>query len=70
MYAEINSEKDKYLILCAVGGYFGLHRFIAGRWKTGILWLFTAGLFFIGWLVDLAVIALGKFKDKDGFYIS
>jgi len=70
MYAEIRSEKDRLLLLCAVGGYFGLHRFMVGRWKTGLLWLFTAGLFMIGWIVDLVVIAIGRFKDKDGFRVS
>ena len=34
-------------------GILGLHRFYMGRWVTGLLWLFTGGLFFVGALVDL-----------------
>ena len=33
---------------------------------TGILYLFTGGLFGIGWLIDLVKIATGKFTDKNG----
>ena len=33
-------------------GMFGLHRFYLGRWKSGLLWLCTGGLFGVGWLVD------------------
>ena len=32
----------------------------------GILYLFTGGLFGIGWLIDLVKIATGKFTDKNG----
>jgi TM2 domain-containing membrane protein YozV len=34
-------------------GIFGVHRFYQGKWITGILYLFTGGLFLIGWLYDL-----------------
>lgn len=33
---------------------------------TGIIWLFTCGLFGIGWLVDLVMILLGAFRDNMG----
>ena len=39
-------------ILLTFGGVFGLHRFYLGRWKSGLLWLFTGGLFGIGWAFD------------------
>ena len=33
-------------------GFTGSHRFYYGRPVTGTIWLFTLGLFFIGWIVD------------------
>lgn len=39
-----------------VFGFMGAHRFYYGKRKSGILYFFTLGLFFIGWLVDLFLI--------------
>jgi TM2 domain-containing membrane protein YozV len=39
-------------ILLVYLGYFGIHRFYMRKWFTGVLWLFTGGLFTIGWLYD------------------
>ncbi len=46
--------KDKWVAfcLCLFGGYFGAHKFYEGKTGTGILYLFTAGLFGIGWIAD------------------
>ena len=41
------------LICCILGGWFGLHHFIDGNFKKGILYLFTGGIFFIGWIIDI-----------------
>ena len=40
-------------VLLAFLGLFGLHRFYMGKWITGIIYLFTAGLLGIGYLYDL-----------------
>jgi len=40
-------------ILLTFLGVFGIHRFYLGKWITGIIWMFTGGLFFIGYLFDL-----------------
>ncbi len=34
-------------------GFLGAHRFYFGKPLSGTLYLFTLGLFFIGWFVDL-----------------
>jgi TM2 domain-containing membrane protein YozV len=46
-------------------GFTGAHRFYYGRQITGIIWLFTCGLFLIGWLVDLFLIpSLDRSADR------
>lgn len=44
------------LLLCFFLGFFGLHKFYEGKIGMGILYILTAGLFGIGWLVDIFVI--------------
>jgi len=39
-------------ILLTFLGVFGIHRFYMGKWGTGLIYLFTLGLFGIGWLYD------------------
>ncbi len=62
------SEKSR-LVTLILGGWFGwlgAHRFYVGKTGTAILWLFTFGLFGIGYFVDAIMIILGKFYDKSG----
>ena len=50
--------KNKWVsfFLCLFLGFFGAHKFYEGKVGMGVLYLFTAGLFGIGWIVDLIVI--------------
>src|SRR5678816_4641868 len=37
-------------------GFVGVHKFYLGKMGWGILYIFTGGLFVIGWLVDIFTI--------------
>ncbi len=39
-------------ILLTFLGLFGVHRMYMGKWVTGIIYLLTGGLFFIGYIYD------------------
>ena len=52
MYTSGKFDYTVAWVLHTFFGMFGLHRFYLGRWKTGLLWLCTVGLFGVGWLVD------------------
>lgn len=47
--------KNKWvaLALCICLGVFGAHKFYEGKAGMGILYLFTGGLFCIGWIIDI-----------------
>lgn len=65
------SHKSKLvaLLLALFLGFWGIHRFYAGKIFTGIIWLLTGGFFFIGWLYDIIKIASGTFKDGNNMPI-
>lgn len=48
-------EKDKWISfwLCLFLGYFGAHKFYENKIGMGFLYLFTMGLFGIGWICDI-----------------
>lgn len=70
---SINASPKSFvaaLILCFLLGGLGVHRFYVGKIGTGILTILTIGGFFGIWpLIDLIMIATGKFKDSDGLNI-
>ena len=41
------------LLLCIFLGFFGIHKFYEGNVKMGLIYLFTLGLFGIGWIIDI-----------------
>jgi TM2 domain-containing membrane protein YozV len=54
------------LLLCMFLGFLGAHRFYVGKIGTGILMLFTGGVFGVLWLIDFIMIIVGAFTDKAG----
>jgi TM2 domain-containing membrane protein YozV len=68
----VTSEKNfvATLLLCVLLGGLGVHRFYVGKIGTGILQLITMGGLGIWALIDLIIIAIGKFTDKDGLLVS
>lgn len=65
-----DKSRTTTFILVFLLGVFGVHRFYVGKIGTGLLWLFTFGLFGIGAIVDFWVVLLGGFKDKHGKIVS
>ena len=61
----VSQSKSKIatFALCVLFGYIGVHRFYVGKTGTGILWLFTGGLFMVGWIADCIAIISGRFLD-------
>ncbi len=57
------------LVLCIVLGPLGMHHFYANRTGLGLLYLFTFGLFGIGWIIDILLILTNNYKDGAGNYI-
>ncbi len=53
--------KNKWtaFFLCLFLGVLGAHKFYEGKVGSGLLYLFTGGLFGIGWIIDIFKI-LGK----------
>ncbi len=37
-------------------GALGIHRFYMGKVGTGLIWMLTGGLFFVGWLYDFCTL--------------
>lgn len=55
-----NTNKWVDFFLCLFLGYFGVHKFYEGKIGIGIIYLFTLGLFGIGWVIDIFAILFQK----------
>jgi TM2 domain-containing membrane protein YozV len=53
-------------LLCFFLGVFGAHRFYVGKVGTGILQLLTLGGLGFWALIDLIIIIVGAFTDREG----
>lgn len=57
------------IILSLLLGTLGTHRLYAGKVGTAFLMFITVGGFLIWYVIDLIVILIGAFKDKEGYFI-
>ena len=68
MTTSTNNSHSKLIgYVLWIFGFMGAHRFYFGKPVTGVIWFFTLGLFFIGWIVDLFLIP-GMDRDADRKY--
>ena len=67
--AVSGKKRAVMLVLCFFFGFFGVHRFYAGKILSGLLYVFTGGVFGIGTLIDFFVILLGTPRDGEGLPI-
>ena len=66
---EEQPNRKMALRLAIFLGWLGIHRLYVNRILSGMLYLFTFGLFGFGWIVDIILILFGKFKDENGRYL-
>lgn len=59
---EVNAKTYWYLTLFL--GWLGIHRFYRRSIGMGFLYMFTYGLFFIGWIYDI-IVAYKMIKDLE-----
>jgi TM2 domain-containing membrane protein YozV len=66
--ANAKSEKSNVtaLLLCFFLGFMGAHRFYVGKIGTGVLQLVTLGGLGFWALIDMIIIVVQKFTDKEG----
>jgi TM2 domain-containing membrane protein YozV len=57
------------LLLAVFLGCFGAHRFYAGKDGTGVLMVLTLGGLGLWWIIDIIMVAVGRFADKTGLPI-
>jgi len=63
---ESSKSRGVALALCVFFGFFGAHLFYVGKAGRGIIYILTAGLFFVGVFLNFFSILFGVFKDKEG----
>lgn len=64
---RVSSKNHTHILLAAIFlGFLGVHRFMAGKTGTGVLWLLTLGVFGVGWFVDVVHLLGNCFDDYSG----
>jgi len=54
------------VLLCLFLGTIGVHRFYVGKIGTGVLMILTLGGCGVWTLIDLVMLIVGAFRDKEG----
>ena len=70
MSTESSKKILPAFILCFLFGVLGVHRFYVGKIGTGVLQILTGGGLGIWVLIDLIMIVVGSFTDKEGKKLS
>jgi TM2 domain-containing membrane protein YozV len=68
---EKNSNDRSFLVTALLWFFFGIlgvHRFYLGHYGMGILYLLTAGLCGIGWIIDGILLLTGGLQPRNGQY--
>ncbi|MBQ8815308.1 MAG: TM2 domain-containing protein [Lachnospiraceae bacterium] len=68
--AELDKYSTKNPVACILLSLLHCHYFYVGRPGRGVLCLCTANFLYIGWLIDMFLIVIGKFKDGNGRFVS
>jgi TM2 domain-containing membrane protein YozV len=72
--SEQREKREQRWLICLLLSIFlgglGAHRFYTNKIGTAILMIVTLGGFGIWYIIDIIIIAIGKFRDKDGNYIT
>lgn len=50
---KIVKQEKCYLAVTVLGGMFGIHKFLQGKTILGFVYMFTFGLYGIGWIYDI-----------------
>lgn len=58
------------LVLAVFFGWCGAHRFYTGHKIIGFVYLFSAGLFGVGWIIDVLLILLNFYKDSEQRFLT
>ena len=61
---EVSDRSWLVTLLLAI--FLPFHRFYVGKVGTGILYWLTAGSFGIWYIIDIIMILLDQFRDKEG----
>jgi len=70
-YVQGDTHYTVAWVLLTFLGVFGVHRFYLGKWGTGLLYLFTFGLLFVGviydyWTLNEQISASNRERERSG----